>query len=186
MNFRTTDSSQNSSSFNPYDENDDDEHSPLRVIIGGVVKKFKKDSRVWLHKSSAKIKKGNSVTDEGKTQTLDDRGDNQIRVKVSNSEAMDIGEAVDCDVVSCDQRGMNMSESNVSVIGDSDADLSYSEEETEQSAYSATPCKRSHSFYKQDDGEAQEMVVEAMETEFMSNEATADQGEQSNVGLPMY
>ena len=141
------------------------------------MKKFKKDSRVWLHKSSAKIKKGNTVTDESKTQILDDRGDSQIRIEVSRAEAMDVEDVADCDTVPCNQKGLNNSESNVSVVGDSDADLSYSEEEPEESAYSTIPCQNSLAFYKHDDECGQEVEVEAMETDIMPNDdlVTTDQ-----------
>ena len=152
-----------------------------------MVKKFKKDSRVWLHKSSAKIKRGTefSVMEEGKIHNLDDRGDNQIRITVSLSDTMVVGDAENCDMGSCHVRGENMSESTVSVIGDSDADLSYSEEETEETLYSAAPCKGSLSFYKQDNGECeiQERLPEAMEVDEVSSEVqiTKDRAVQGYV-----
>ena len=71
-------------------------------------------------------------------------------------------------------------DSTISLLGDSDADLSYSEEEPDQSASDDIACKPSMSFYQSENDSETSMDSEPMEVD----ESPPETASNSNSTLP--
>ena len=131
----------------------EDEENPysLRCVVDGKVKLFKKDSRVWLHKSSNK----------GKRKTTDDqrRNTDVPPLKIGKLDTEQVSKTEQTEK-SCENRNEHSNvvyslgsynlyrstvsevHSELSSLGESEADLTYSEETTPSNSPSRTEdCK---------------------------------------------
>lgn len=105
----------------------DSENDPycLRCVIGGRVKKFKKDARTWLHKSSDKKMK---MDDESRypRNVGNAAATKNMRLASDAQEFIACGGAYRSNTYNTDIGNDVLSE--ISSLGDSEADLTYSEE----------------------------------------------------------
>ncbi|XP_045215565.2 uncharacterized protein LOC123565854 [Mercenaria mercenaria] len=106
----------------------DSESDPycLRCVIDGQVKKFKKDARTWLHKSSDRKRK---IGDEAiRSANIDENGTacKNLKMVSDATQLIACGGTYRSGPYNTDVNNDLLSE--ISSLGDSDADLTYSEE----------------------------------------------------------
>ena len=128
------------------DLDEDGEVISLRVLVDGKVKSFKKDTRTWLHKSSAKAERNKPKLPQIQEKlNKPEDGNNHS----NGPEAMEICEEEDnnTNIRKDNFRDALMDSDSADFNGDSDADITYSEADSEQSLNTATsnqPRRPSH------------------------------------------
>lgn len=190
-----------------YTVNSDDDPYCLRRVIDGKIRKFKKDSRTWLHKSSlkAKLKSGKL---ENATKPIQSYGEKKEDEILHLTQDMEMGLSKADDVPKCafkeDQGQFPVNEntagysgskndripymdadSDFSSLGDSDADLAYSEAPTPTGSFSYLDNWReanktvTFQFQSQTSSEVSDIENEQMQADETCANDHADIGDQA-------
>jgi hypothetical protein len=109
-----------------YFESENDPYC-LRCVIGGRVKKFKKDARTWLHKSSdRKRKMGEETSPRYGINASNATANKNLKLVSDTQQIISCGGTYRSNPFNTDAGNDVLSE--ISSLGDSEADLTYSEE----------------------------------------------------------